>query len=165
MPDFAKAPCQDTAPKQSNASPQSPSASPPNLPPNDTLPERSSLFPTNNNPSSAVYVKDICAVVSHLIKLLPDAPPHHTYNLGGPERLSRLDMARAVARHCGFGEKAIEAVKSSAMGDRRAQAATGLRGCFWGLLAPADRVGARVGHVNERAAKHRAPCPLLTLRG
>ncbi|GBF98490.1 methionine adenosyltransferase 2 subunit beta [Raphidocelis subcapitata] len=67
---------------------------------------------------SAVYVKDICAVVSHLIKLLPDAPPHHTYNLGGPERLSRLDVARAVARHCGHGEKAIEAVTSSSMGDR-----------------------------------------------
>lgn len=67
---------------------------------------------------SPVYVKDICNVISHLIKLLPDAPPHHTYNLGGEQRMSRVDMARAVAAHCGYTEKSVETIKSAAMDDR-----------------------------------------------
>lgn len=31
----------------------------------------------------------------------------HTYNFGGPERLSRVDMARAVARVRGLSDAAI----------------------------------------------------------
>lgn len=67
---------------------------------------------------SPVYVKDICSIASHLIKNLARPPPHHTYNLGGPKRMSRVDMARAVARHCGHSEKAIEAISSAQMDDR-----------------------------------------------
>lgn len=77
---------------------------------------------------SPVYVFDIIKVIQHLLFLLPDAPPHHTYNLGGPARMSRVDMARAVAAHCGHAAKAIEAVPSAQMGDRRAAGGAGA-GC------------------------------------
>jgi nucleoside-diphosphate-sugar epimerase len=65
-----------------------------------------------------VYVNDICNVISYLIKHLDRPPPHHTYNLGGPRRMSRADMARAVAGHMGYPDKAIEAIRSAQMDDR-----------------------------------------------
>jgi dTDP-4-dehydrorhamnose reductase len=65
-----------------------------------------------------VYVKDICNVISYLTKNLARPPPHHTYNLGGPKRMSRVDMARAVAAHMGYPDKAIEVISSAQMDDR-----------------------------------------------
>lgn len=67
---------------------------------------------------SPVYVKDICNVISYLTKNLARPPPHHTYNLGGPKRMSRVDMARAVAAHMGYPDKAIEVISSAQMDDR-----------------------------------------------
>lgn len=64
-----------------------------------------------------ILVSDICQVVSHLAAL-PGAPLHSTYNLGGPERLSRVDMAAAVADHFGYGRGCIEAIPGADAPDR-----------------------------------------------
>ncbi|KIY95787.1 dTDP-4-dehydrorhamnose reductase [Monoraphidium neglectum] len=65
-----------------------------------------------------VFVFDICRVVAHLARLPPGAPAHNTYNLGGPDRMSRVDMAVAVARHFGYDLGAIVSIPSAEAGDR-----------------------------------------------
>jgi dTDP-4-dehydrorhamnose reductase len=81
---------------------------------------------------SAVYVYDICEVIKHVISRFtaaaaaaasssaetgsacqPAGLPHSVYNMGGPERLSRHDMATAIAQHCGHSSKAIKAANSA----------------------------------------------------
>jgi dTDP-4-dehydrorhamnose reductase len=80
---------------------------------------------------SAVYVYDICEVVKKVISRLTAAAaaasssteagsacqlaglPHSVYNMGGPERLSRHDMATAIAQHCGHSSKVIKAANSA----------------------------------------------------
>jgi dTDP-4-dehydrorhamnose reductase len=71
-------------------------------------------------------VYDICEVIRHVISRLTAAAaarcsaetgsacqlaglPHSVYNMGGPEQLSRHDMATAIAQHCGHSSKAIKA--------------------------------------------------------
>ncbi|KAI8468007.1 MAG: methionine adenosyltransferase regulatory beta subunit-related [Monoraphidium minutum] len=65
-----------------------------------------------------VYVFDICRVISHLGRQLPAGPAHAVYNLGGPQRLSRVDMAVAVAAHFGYDRGCIQATPSAEAGDR-----------------------------------------------
>jgi nucleoside-diphosphate-sugar epimerase len=74
-----------------------------------------------------VYVSDICDIVKFIISRAAAAAagstagsgchltglPHSIYNMGGPERLSRHDMAMAVAQHCGHSSKAIKAANSA----------------------------------------------------
>jgi hypothetical protein len=81
---------------------------------------------------SAVYVYDICEVVKLIISKCTAAAgaavetagtagdacqlaglPHSIYNMGGPERLSRHDMATAVAQHCGHSSKAIKSANTA----------------------------------------------------
>uniref|UniRef100_A0A383WL45 RmlD-like substrate binding domain-containing protein n=1 Tax=Tetradesmus obliquus TaxID=3088 RepID=A0A383WL45_TETOB len=78
---------------------------------------------------SAVYVNDICEVVKLVISKYSAAAaaaasdtgdachlaalPHSIYNMGGPERLGRHDMAMAVAQHCGHSSKAIKPANSA----------------------------------------------------
>lgn len=63
----------------------------------------------------AVLVDDICQVVVHIVSLYPDLPAHSTYNLGGPDRLSRLDMAMAVAQHLGYDTACVQECLSASV--------------------------------------------------
>jgi hypothetical protein len=79
-------------------------------------------------------VHDICTVISHIIHQAEAgrALPHRRYNLGGPERLSRVDMARAVAAHQGHNASCIRPVLSGSMnrwGGVCGPAALGLPAC------------------------------------
>jgi hypothetical protein len=97
-----------------------------------------------------VFVFDICRVVAHLARLPPGAPAHNTYNLGGPDRMSRVDMAVAVARHFGYDLGAIVSIPSAEAGDRCGAAALRLPAHAWG---PA---GARLDCHHLQAA---SACP------
>ena len=50
---------------------------------------------------SIVYVGDVIRTLSHFLKVGTRVHPK-IYNLGGPESLSRYDLALGVAEHCGF---------------------------------------------------------------
>lgn len=65
------------------------------------------------SPRCPVYVKDICRVISHFAQQLPKVPEHTTYNLGGPDRMSRVDMAVAVAEHKGYPQESILSMPSA----------------------------------------------------
>jgi nucleoside-diphosphate-sugar epimerase len=56
---------------------------------------------------------DICQIVEHCLEQLPRPPQQLVYNMGGPERLSRVDIARAVARHFGYSQDSIIEGKSA----------------------------------------------------
>jgi len=61
---------------------------------------------------SIVYVGDVIRTISHFLKHGTRVNPG-IYNLGGPESLSRCDLALGVAEHCGFDvHLAIEAEKA-----------------------------------------------------
>jgi nucleoside-diphosphate-sugar epimerase len=60
-----------------------------------------------------VYVADICAVLAALLQRPPPGP--RTYNMGGPQRLSRADMARAVAAARGLPEGSIVAAPAASV--------------------------------------------------
>lgn len=64
-----------------------------------------------------MWVYDICATIEHLTQLAAagSSPAHTTYNMGGPDRLSRVDMAAAVAAHCGYSSDCIKAVPSASV--------------------------------------------------
>lgn len=60
-----------------------------------------------------MYVQDICDIVEALMAPYPAPPKHQVYNMGGPQRLSRLDMAEAVADHRGYDKAGIQTSKSA----------------------------------------------------
>lgn len=61
-----------------------------------------------------VYVRDIVTLVRRMVESsLP--PPHKVYNLGGPQRLSRVDMARFVAGARGYDQALIKPVPSASV--------------------------------------------------
>lgn len=61
-----------------------------------------------------IYVGDIVRVVGWLVESRDAAALRHCcLNMGGPDRLSRVGMARAVAAHCGLDTGCIEEVASA----------------------------------------------------
>mmetsp|Transcript_50765 Transcript_50765/g.162509 ORF Transcript_50765/g.162509 Transcript_50765/m.162509 type:complete len:206 (-) Transcript_50765:106-723(-) len=64
-----------------------------------------------------VYVEDIIGICKGLVAGSPQEYPHgeRVFNMGGPERLSRVDMARAVAAARGHSEAAIQPVPSASV--------------------------------------------------
>ncbi|KAG1679980.1 hypothetical protein FOA52_007044 [Chlamydomonas sp. UWO 241] len=62
---------------------------------------------------SPVHVADICAVLAALLARPPPGP--RTYNMGGPQRLSRADMACAVAAARGLPGDAIVAAPAASV--------------------------------------------------
>jgi len=59
-----------------------------------------------------IFVSDIVSIV-HTLLVSPGLPPHSVYNMGGPERLSRADMAAKVAEARGYDASNILAAPSS----------------------------------------------------
>lgn len=64
---------------------------------------------------SAIYVGDLVRVVEYFLTEAPEAAHGQTYNAGGPERLSRADMAYAIAEHCGIDASAVDVAESAAV--------------------------------------------------
>ncbi|GAQ82491.1 Rossmann-fold NAD(P)-binding domain-containing protein [Klebsormidium nitens] len=64
-----------------------------------------------------VYVGDVVAAIAKLAESAEqDYPyPHRVFNLGGPERLSRVDMALAVARERGYSEQLVKPVPAASV--------------------------------------------------
>jgi dTDP-4-dehydrorhamnose reductase len=70
---------------------------------------------------SPILVHDVARVVLLLLSE-SHSVPFGTYNAGGPERLSRADMAHAIALHCGLEPGRVDVTESAAV--KRAGAAT-----------------------------------------
>lgn len=74
---------------------------------------------------SPIYVADLTAAILFALSTPPPAAhPQHaqhgpgstrTFNAGGPERLSRLGIAQAVAAHCGHSMDSVEAAASASV--------------------------------------------------
>ena len=62
-----------------------------------------------------IYVQDICSIVHHLVSREMDGGPQsqETLNMGGPERLSRVDMAMILADIRGYNKDCIIPAKSA----------------------------------------------------
>eukprot|EP00798_Chlamydomonas_sp_ICE-L_P009927 gene9927-7797_t len=69
-------------------------------------------LPVVHYPRCPIHVNDIITIASMLLKRA-DLPRHGTYNMGGPERLSRVDMAEKVAAYRGYDKSAILSVPSA----------------------------------------------------
>ena len=63
---------------------------------------------------SPISVQDLSRVVLYFLHE-SDASTLGTYNAGGPERLSRAEMAHAIAVHCGMNPGAIEVAESASV--------------------------------------------------
>lgn len=59
-------------------------------------------------------VHDLSRVIMHFL-YSSDAALLGTYNTGGPERLSRADMAHAIAVHCGMDPAKVDVAESAAV--------------------------------------------------
>ena len=65
---------------------------------------------------SVVYVADICLVLRHFIDNgIGSKHPELIYCMGGAERVSRLDFAEAVAKHCGLDTACAKGVARSSL--------------------------------------------------
>lgn len=64
---------------------------------------------------SPVFALDIVRLVGHLVEQCESQPPHRLYNLGGPERLSRVEMAETVAKVWGYSTAAIQVAEASSV--------------------------------------------------
>jgi len=65
---------------------------------------------------SVISVLDVCRTLSHFLNAVQkgDEVESNVYNMGGPARVSRLEMALEVANHCGFDSSVfVSAEKSS----------------------------------------------------
>ena len=63
---------------------------------------------------SPVCVQDIVRIVQWLLSAEPKASSARgIYNMGGPERLTRMDMAQAVAKHCKHDVKYLQPALSA----------------------------------------------------
>lgn len=63
---------------------------------------------------SPILVHDLARVVLYFLHEY-DAATVGTYNAGGPERLSRADMAHAIAVHCGMDPATVDVAESAAV--------------------------------------------------
>lgn len=89
--------------------------------------------------------------------------PYSVYNMGGPERLSRHDMAVAVAQHCGHSTKAIKAANTASVkrcGSNivavQAKAASLCAVCC-GLVWSVSLAASSAGHRRIQAWSHPLP--------
>jgi dTDP-4-dehydrorhamnose reductase len=66
---------------------------------------------------SPLAVADIMRIVRWLLSDDERAARLHGHvcNMGGPDRMSRLDMAHAVARHCGLSTACVESALSASV--------------------------------------------------
>jgi len=64
-----------------------------------------------------VFVDDIVKITRACIGKFQDSMPDATkvYNMGGPERMSRVDMANCVADVCGYSREAIIAAPAASV--------------------------------------------------
>jgi len=81
---------------------------------------------------SPICVYDVCAVIRRVYARPPETPK--TYNMGGPDRVSRVDMAKAVAAHLANGDAALEAAYVGKIARASCEEAARLRG----VAAPPD---------------------------
>lgn len=81
---------------------------------------------------SPICVYDVCAVIRGLYARPPETPK--TYNMGGPDRVSRVDMAEAVAHYLANGDAALEAAYVGKITRASCEEAARLRG----VAAPPD---------------------------
>lgn len=64
---------------------------------------------------NVVYVGDICKVIRHFIDNDIGERAAGVYNMGGADRVSRLDLAEAVAKHCGLETSCAKGVARSSL--------------------------------------------------
>lgn len=64
---------------------------------------------------SPIFALDIVKLVAHMVEHCDSPPLHRLYNLGGPERLSRVEMAQTVARVWGYSTAAIQVAETSSV--------------------------------------------------
>ncbi|MEW5300359.1 MAG: hypothetical protein WDW36_003295 [Sanguina aurantia] len=64
---------------------------------------------------SPIFVGDIVKVCDKLLGMASLPAERKTYNMGGPERLSRVDMAHQVAEARGFGSRCILPASASSV--------------------------------------------------
>lgn len=62
-----------------------------------------------------MLVFDIVRIISHLISHPESAQGQQCFNMGGPARLSRVEFARMVARHCKLPQDAIMPVPAASV--------------------------------------------------
>lgn len=63
---------------------------------------------------SPILVHDLARTVLYFLNEADDAALG-TYNAGGPQRLSRAEMAHAIAVHCGMSPAAVDVTESAAV--------------------------------------------------
>ena len=83
---------------------------------------------------SPICVFDIVRVVRTLLQRHDDLPDRRVYNMGGPDRVSRVDMANGVAEFLAKGDAAMEQVFKSKIAVASCAEAKALRG----VAAPPD---------------------------
>ena len=64
---------------------------------------------------NVVYVGDICRVIQHFVDNGIGGSTAGVYNMGGADRVSRLDFAEAVAKHCGLDTSCAKGVARSSL--------------------------------------------------
>ena len=64
---------------------------------------------------NVVYVGDICKVIRHFIDNGIGERAAGVYNMGGADRVSRLDFAETVAKHCGLQTSCAKGVARSSL--------------------------------------------------
>lgn len=62
-----------------------------------------------------VYVHDVVDMVCRLLMLSTEGTMQHVFNAGGPQRLSRADMARVVAVGRGYDVALVRSVPAASM--------------------------------------------------
>ena len=81
---------------------------------------------------SPICVYDVCAVIRAAYESPPETPK--TYNMGGPDRVSRVDMAKGVAAYLANGDATLEATYVGKIARASCREAKRLRG----VAAPPD---------------------------
>lgn len=63
-----------------------------------------------------IYAPDIAAIISIVLRKNKEGTLHNrTFNMGGPQRLSRVDMACLIAEARGYSKEAIRCVRSASI--------------------------------------------------
>ena len=81
---------------------------------------------------SPICVYDVCAAIRAAYESPPETPK--TYNMGGPDRVSRVDMAKGVAAYLANGDATLEATYVGKIARASCEEAARLRG----VAAPPD---------------------------
>ena len=70
----------------------------------------------DNEYRSVVNVSHVCKVIHWMITNVskwPEESSQHTFNLGGPDRVNRVDMAKAVFDHLGYDPSVIQSTQQT----------------------------------------------------